>query len=260
MAISLASIARTQRASRPPLVVIHGPHGVGKTTLGATSYNPIFLPFEDGLQGLEVDAFPLLQSWEAGKQALNSLLTEDHQFGCAVIDSIDWLEPLIWAHVAAMMNKPSIEAIPYGKGFAEAATFWREFLSLCTALRDQRGMAVVLIAHSEIKRFDAPDMDAFDHYQIKLHKIAAALVQEWADVIGFANFETKIKKEDRGFGNEKARGVSTGRRLLHVSPNPAYVAKNRFGMPDKIDLAWNALVAAIQGDSQPTQQPQTATA
>lgn len=254
MAISLLSIARTQRASRPPLVVIHGPHGVGKTTLGASAYNPIFLPFEDGLQGLEVDAFPLLKSWEFGREALFSLLTEQHSFGCAVIDSIDWLEPLIWAHTAAMLGKPSIEAIPYGKGYTEAATFWREFLGLCTALRDQRGMAVILIAHSEIKRFDAPDVDGYDHYQIKLHKMASALVQEWADIIGFANFETKIKKTDAGFGNEKNRGVTTGRRLLHVSPNPAYVAKNRFGMPDKIELSWNALVAAIQGHSQPNPQ------
>ncbi len=55
MAISLASISRTQRASAPPRIVVHGTQGVGKSTFAAGAYKPIFLPFEDGLTGIETD-------------------------------------------------------------------------------------------------------------------------------------------------------------------------------------------------------------
>lgn len=248
MAISLNSISKTKRAAQPPRVVIHGPHGVGKSTLGASAYAPIFLPLEDGLSGLEVDAFPQLTTWAEVREALRVLAEEEHAFGTGVVDSLDWLEPIIWTEVCRKHDKPSIEAFGYGKGYMEALPLWREFLDSLDRLR-ARGMATILISHSEIKRFDAPDSDPYDRYQIKLHKGAGALVQEWADVIGFANFETAIKKQDNGFGAAKSRGIGTGRRLLHVIERPAYVAKNRYNMPDTLPLEWGALVAAIQGNT-----------
>lgn len=244
--INLNSISKTRRASQPPRVVIHGPHGVGKSTLGANAYNPIFLPLEDGLTGLEVNAFPLMRTWAELKQALTTLETESHDFGTVVVDSLDWLEPLIWAEICRKHNKDSIEAFGYGKGYVEALPLWRDFLDTLDRLRS-RGMASILIAHSEIKRFDAPDSDPFDRYGIKLHKGASALVQEWGDIIGFAQFETTVKKTETGFGAVKTRGIGTGRRLLHVVETPAFVAKNRYGMPQTLPLDWAALVAGIQG-------------
>lgn len=245
MAISLSNIARSTRNALPPRVVIHGEGGVGKTTFAANAYNPIFLPFEDGLSGLEVDAFPLITSHAAAMEAINALRSEQHEFGTVVLDSLDWLEPLIWQKVAIDAGKRSIEDIPYGKGYVEAAPLWREVLDGLNALRTERSMAVILIAHSEIKRFEAPDSEPFDRYQIKLHKSANALMREWADIIGFAHHETAIKKENTGFNNQRARGVATGRRLLRVVETPACVAKNRYSLPDVIDLTWPALLSAM---------------
>jgi hypothetical protein len=244
MAISLSSIARTERASTPPRIVVHGLQGVGKSTFAASAFRPIFLPFEDGLTGIETDAFPLLTTMEEAEQALQSLITEKHEFQTVVIDSLDWLEPLIWTRVAKDHGKESIEAIPYGKGYQEALTYWRRILDQLNSLR-AKGMAVILVAHTEVKRFDAPDSDAFDRYQIKLHKGAGALVVEWADVVGFAQIETAIKKESTGFSN-RTRGVATGRRVLRVSETPAYLAKNRYSLPDPLPLDWQAFLAAFQ--------------
>lgn len=250
MAISLASISKTTRSSAPPRVVVHGEHGVGKSTLGASAYKPVFLPFEDGLSGIETDAFPIITSYADALAAVETLLHEQHDYGTAVIDSADWLEPLIWQHACKANNWQSIESPGYGKGYIEANTIWRQFLDRLDALR-ARGMAVILIAHSEIKHFEAPDSDAYDRYQIKLQRGASALVQEWADVIGFAQIETAIKKEQAGFSGTRARGVATGRRVLHVAGKPAYVAKNRYGMPDSIPLDWAALVAAMTPSAAP---------
>lgn len=244
MAISLSSISRTVRNSLPPRVVVHGDGGVGKSTFAANAYKPVFLPFEDGLDGIEVDAFPRLGSYQDAIDAVASLAEQEHDFGTVVVDSLDWLEPLVWAAVAKAAGKASIEEIPYGKGYAEALPLWRRLLDGLNYLREQRNMAVILIAHSEVKRFEAPDSEPFDRYQIKLHKGANAMVREWADVIGFAHHETAIKKETNGFST-RARGLSTGRRLLRVVETPACVAKNRYGMPDTVPLEWNALVGAM---------------
>jgi len=244
MAISLSSISKTTRNSLPPRVVIHGDGGVGKTTFAASAFNPIFLPFEDGLDGLEVDAFPRLVSYQDSIDAIASLAQDQHDYGTAVVDSLDWFQPLVWAEVARAAGKNSIEDIPYGKGYVEALPLWRKFLDGLNYLRETRGMAVILIAHSEIKRFEAPDSEPFDRYQIALHKGANAMVREWSDVIGYAHHETAIKKDSNGF-QTRARGIGTGRRLLRVVETPACVAKNRYSMPDVIPLSWDALVNAM---------------
>lgn len=244
MAISLSSISRTARNALPPRVVIHGDGGVGKSTFAAGAFDPVFLPFEDGLGGLDVDSFPLITSYADALSAIDALRRDEHSFSTAVIDSLDWLEPLVWAKVASDAGKRSIEDFSFGKGYAEAVPLWRDLLERLNALRAERGMAVILIAHSEIKRFEAPDSEPFDRYQIKLHKTANALVREWADVIGFAHHETSIRKETVGF-QQRARGVATGRRLLRVVETPACVAKNRYTMPDTIELSWSALMAAM---------------
>ncbi len=243
MAISLASIARTTRASAAPRIVVHGLQGVGKSTFAAGAHNPIFLPFEDGLTGIEIPAFPLLTSYEQAIEALDSLALEQHEFNTVVLDSLDWLEPHIWARVARDNGKESIESIAYGKGYIEATAYWRMILARLNALRD-RGMAVVLIAHTQVKRFDAPDTDAYDRYEIKLHKAASALVVEWADIVGLAQHETITKKESQGFQN-RTRGFATGRRVLRVNETPAYLAKNRYSLPDPLPLEWPALIAAL---------------
>lgn len=245
MSISLSSIARTTRNSLPPRVVVHGDGGVGKSTFAAGAYKPIFLPFEDGLSGIEVDAFPRLVSYQDTIDAIAALAKGEHQYGTVVVDSLDWLEPLVWAEVARANGKNSIEDIPYGKGYAEASPLWRRILDGLNYLREQRGMAVILIAHSQIKRFEAPDSEPFDRYEIKLHKTANALVREWADIIGFAHHETAIKKENNGF-TTRARGVATGRRLMRVVETPACTAKNRYALPELIPLSWPALLDAMQ--------------
>lgn len=110
MAISLSSISRTTRNALPPRVVIHGAQKIGKSTFAANAFKPIFLPLEDGLSGLEVDAFnggSPLRSYDEVDQALVSLYKEPHEYGTVVVDSTDWLEPLIWAHVCRRTAGPA---------------------------------------------------------------------------------------------------------------------------------------------------------
>ena len=243
MSISLASISKTKRNSLPPRVVVHGAQKVGKTTFAAGAFKPVFLPLEDGLAGLEADAFPLLTSLDQVMEAIEVVKTSE--FGTVVVDSLDWLEPLVWAAACARNNWTSIEQPGYGKGYVEANADWRRFFDALSDLRTHHGKAIVLIAHSAVKRFEAPDVEAFDRYELKLQKGPLGLAIEWADIIGFAQEEMAIKKEKDGFNNMRARGIGTGRRVLHVNSKPSFIAGNRYGLPDTIDLSWNALMGAM---------------
>lgn len=243
MTLTLSSITRGGQP-QPPRIVVYGPHGVGKTTFGASAPGAVVLRTEDGLATIDVPTFPIASSYADVLTALRVLAAESHEFEVLVLDSLDWLEPLVWAAVAREQGKDSIEEIPYGKGYIFADEKWAEVLALLDRLRG-RGMVVVLIAHSEIKRFDAPDTEPYDRYQIKLHKRAAALVREWADVIGFAHQETFTQATDAGFNRRVTRGVGSGRRLLSVDERPAYDAKNRYRLRDDLPLEWSAVIEAI---------------
>ena len=249
MAISLSSISRNVELS-PPRIVLHGPHGIGKTSFGAQAPAPIVLPTEDGLGTLEVDHFPLLNSYGEVVEAIGVLVNEEHQFQTAVIDTVDWLEPMVWAETCARSGEgwSDIEAPGYGKGYLAADVVWREFLDGCNALRT-RGMAVILLAHSHIKQFSPPDNDPYDRYEIKLHKRGAALVEEWADVVLFANWQTYVHKSEAGFNKEVARGVGTGRRLMFSEERPAYRAKNRYSLPHELALGWQYFADALSPQS-----------
>jgi hypothetical protein len=104
------------------------------------------------------------------------------------------------------MNKgkeiKNIEDYGYGKGYTMALEWWRHLAHGLDSLRFNKGMTIVLIAHSEVKRYDSPETDPFDRYGIKLHKGAFAYWQEWADMVLFCNYRTKIHSADVGFNKE----------------------------------------------------------
>jgi hypothetical protein len=244
MSISLASLNCTA-AVKPPRILMHGVHGVGKTTFAAGAPEPVFVLTEDGLGTLEVPHFPLARTFDEVIQALAALYTEEHAFRTLVVDSVDWLEPLIHASVCKDQGWSSIEDAGYGKGYVHALDLWRQYIEGLNALRDDKGMAIVQVAHTDIKRFDSPESEPYDRYVIKLHSKALALLQEHSDIVLFANYRVSTVKTEVGFNRRVTRALGSGERLLHTSERPAFLAKNRFALPDTLPMSWAALAEAM---------------
>ena len=244
MAISLAQLTRAN-TPKPPRILIHGVAGVGKTTFAAEASKPVFVQTEDGLGTIPAASFPLARTFEEVLESLASLYTEDHDFKTVVIDSVDWLEPLVWGKACRDNGWGSIEDAGYGKGYVAALSLWRQYIDGLNALRDDRGMTVVQIAHTDIKRFDSPEHDPYDRYVIKLHTRAAALMQEHSDIVLFANYRISTVKADVGFNKKVNRAMGSGERVIHTAERPAFLAKNRYGLPETLSLDWQSFAQAM---------------
>lgn len=241
MAFNLKSIQKNT-AMAAPRIMLYGVEGIGKTTFAAQAPNPIFICTEDGLGSLQVEHFPLATKASDVLDAIGSLVSENHEFGTVVLDSVDWLDNLIWSDVESTHDAKDLA---YGKGAMIVAERWREVLAGLNALRNDKGMVVILIAHCQIKRFDSPEVEPYDRYQPKLQERSNAILREWVDAVLFANYKTIVKKDDVGFNKTSNRGISTGERLLYTSERPAYMAKNRYGLPESLPMSWEAFSKAI---------------
>ena len=243
---TLQQVKKTE--PKAPRIIIYGEAGLGKSTFGAGARRPIFIPTEDGLGQLNVEAFPLATTYEDIIESIGELYTGSHDYETVVLDSLDWLEPLIWNRVCEDHGIKSIEGLGYGKGYIEALRYWRAVFEGLTALRDERGMVVLMTAHSQIMHIEDPTSTVYDMHTLKLHKRAGALAEEFADVVGFAAVKVMTKSEDTGFNNKRTRAITTGERLLHVDANPAYTAKTRYTMPGSMELSWASFENAMQGE------------
>jgi AAA domain len=241
----LSTISRGRRPQHI-FALIYGTSGVGKSFWASNAPKPIFICTEKGTEQLNIARFPIVNSFAELLEQLRALQIEKHEFQSIVIDSIDWLEPLIWKAVCDEAKVEHIEQAfgGYGKGYVRALDLWRSLLKELAILNHK--MHVLMIGHAQIKSFQDPDLaSAYDRYQLKINDKAAALVREAADAVLFARFETEVIR-DGGNGRAKAKVRGEGVRIMYTESRPAFDAKNRFNLPFAMPLDWKTFGDAIR--------------
>lgn len=236
--MNLKDLISTTRKNLPPRIVLHGIQKIGKSTWAAGAPNPIFLQTEDGLVAIDVPHFPVAKTLAEFFGYMDMLINEKNDYQTVVIDTIDWLERLIWKKVCEDNKVQSIEQIGYGKGYVFSMTHWDKFFAGLDLLRD-KGMAIVCLAHNEIKTFSPPDGDPFDRYVIKAHKTATAKLEEWADIILFAGYSVVVNADSK-------KVINQTERVIHTTSRPAWKAGSRYKLPDTLPLSFPALIEAIK--------------
>ncbi|MDR2054489.1 MAG: ATP-binding protein [Desulfovibrio sp.] len=228
----LGTVVNSHRFN-PLKAVVYGLPGIGKTSFAATFESPILLRTEDGASALSIPTFPkVCASFADVRDAMNALLKERHDYRTLIIDSLDWLEPLMWETVCLTNGKASIEDFGYGKGYVILDDLWRKFQFGLDMLRQKRGMHVICIGHADARQIDPPDSDPYQSYSLKLHKRASALWVEWAEMVLFLAYKVRVTAGKDGLGKNKAHG--SGDRVIYTTERPAYKAKTRWPLPDEI--------------------------
>lgn len=237
MALSLESLQKI-RNRVDPILLFYGTAGMGKTTLALDAPNPVYLQIspERPPMGVETTSFGEITSWAQVCEALTALYEQEHEFKTVIIDSLDALEPILWKDVCIQHQWANIEAPGYGKGYMIADGHWRQLIDMCDYLRRDRGMTVIWLALALAKDHEEPGAQSYKRYDLKLHKRAEGLLTQAADAVLFINTRVVIKETEAGFGKKNTHAEGGGARWLFTDTRPAFVAKNRFNMPESIML------------------------
>jgi hypothetical protein len=257
----------TAGSGRPSRGVIYGPEGGGKTSLGCMFPGPIGLMTrgETGLETLidagrvpETPHFPELSSFQAALDAIRLLTDQQHNYRTLVIDTINGVERLCHEHVCqrefgGRWGRDGFTS--FNTGYEVALAYWRELLGALDRLREVRRMGIIALAHAKIAPFKNPEGADYDRFTPDLHPKTWGLTHKWADYVLFLNFETYVD----GDRSQRAKGKGGTRRVLHTERTAAFDAKNRHGLPERIDCgdsaaeAWANLAAAMKAAKASTQ-------
>jgi len=240
--MSLSAVTKG-KVIKSPRVLIYGTNGVGKTSWAANTPDPIFLPVESGTDQLDVARFPKPETWQDALDAIHFLTVEDHPYKTFCVDTVDALEVLCWAEVCRKYKKETIEEFGFSKGQkVYAPKEWFGFLTALEKLHEKKGMGVILVGHARQKTWKNPEGDDFDRFELSVDDKAASLLKDWSDAVLFARFETFAAKSD----GKRAKGVSTGARVIHTERTAAYDAKNRYSLPDTLPLDYSAFAEGVE--------------
>jgi hypothetical protein len=232
---------------QPPRLFIYGGEGSGKTTFGACAPRPVFLRAEDGIVKLRDPAtgarlnparLPVCHHIDHVFASLNKVYQDAANYQTLVIDTADWVEKLIHAEI---LKKTGAEAMAkacggWGAGFQTALKKWHEIFGWINAIHG-KGLAIIILGHADVEKFESPDLPSFDRWVPRLHKLSRALITEWSDAVLFATQKNRVKEMEDG----RLAGTSgvIDERILRTSLNPTVIAKNRFHLPPEIPLRWS---------------------
>lgn len=241
-------INKGKRAA-PRRVLLYGVAGVGKSTWAASAPSPLFLNIEDGLADIDCDSTQPLRSYVEVCDAINWLITNQHDYKTVVVDSLDWVEKLIHKDIAIAAGKETIADIDFAKGYERAEPKWRVFLEFLSGLRT-KGLAVILLAHSRVQKFTHPELGPYDRYVPDLYVNSKGegpvnTIMEWCDEILFASYRTFTKTEGKGV-TAKNFAIGGTERYIRTKESAACIAKNRLGLPDEIGMNFSEYAGYVK--------------
>jgi len=219
------------KEKRPLKIVVYGPEGIGKSTFASQFPDPLFIDTEGGTSNLNIRRIKCSKSWNELIAIVKEIYDNPTICKTVVLDTADWSEFLCINAVCEKYRKNNIEDFGFGKGYVYLLDEYSKLLTLLDQLIEV-GINVVITAHAKPRKFELPEeQGAFDRYEMKLTRQVAPLIKEWCDALFFVNYKIYVVTTENN--SKKAQG---GKRVLYTTHNPTYDAKNRFNLPEELEL------------------------
>ena len=238
------------KLSLPSRYLLFGPSGVGKTSLVASLPGVIVMPAEEGISALmdrgelaeDLAYFDRPRTWEDADAQVQWLLDNEHDHRMLVIDTVTTLEDLLVTYVTNKEFKGKRKDFSkFGGHEGASATmgYWRPFLAKLDLLREDKGMAIFMLGHSRPEKHKNVEGDDYDKIKVAtVCKTVRDSTVQWCDAVLYLEIETVVSKDGL-----KARGYSTGKRVLKAEGSATLDAKSRLGLPVVLELGDNPRVA-----------------
>jgi len=224
------------KEKRPLKIVIYGPEGIGKSTFASQFPDPLFIDTEGGTSNLDIRRIKCNKSWNELVAIVKEIHDNPTICKTVILDTADWSEFLCINAVCEKYRKNNIEDFGFGKGYVYLLDEYSKLLTLLDRLIEV-GINVVITAHAKPRKFELPEeQGAFDRYEMKLTRQVAPLIKEWCDALFFVNYKIYVITTETN--SKKAQG---GKRVLYTTHNPAYDAKNRFDLPEELELSFSSI-------------------
>lgn len=232
------------KIDRPPRVLVYGEPGVGKSTFAAGWPSPLFIDAERRTDHLDIDRIEV-QSWPEVLNVMREVAKGGTEYKTLVFDTVDFIEVLIYSHLCETENCDTIEDYGggFGKGYTAAKKEWGRLVKGLEVLRD-KGINCLLLAHGHVKTFRNPLGEDYDKWHLNMNQKSSIFLQGQMDAIGFAHFEDLAHAKTK---HDKAKGRSTGERLLTFKHSAAHDSKQGIAVPDEVKLSYEAFNKGREG-------------
>lgn len=251
-------------------IVLAAQEKMGKTTMCAGAPDVLLIPLEVGFAGVPCPKTPMVQTLKQFYQLLAEIgaavQAGTFPYKTLAFDSATALERMI--HDDVLTRDPQYVATGgkktvtmesahggYGKAYSLANADFSGILNgWFDVLAVQYGINIILTCHVFSAKVIDPTAGEFDTWDLLLHSPKNSktygkreIVTQWADVVGFMYepmYITETGKMSKGVSQNKGR-------VLGCARTPSYVAGNRFGITQEINLptppnnSWNALAHAV---------------
>lgn len=270
----------TKAAPGGNVILMHSQPGWGKTSTFASVPNALFIMAngETGLLTLmnngqvgDVAHYPIvMEEWVDVLLAVQEVNLSQHPYKMLVIDTFTGAIKLAEKLVCKTKYNDDMGKFAAFGGDASAKETLVHVSQMMGVLRAiaNKGITVVLLCHSELKKVKNPDGLDWDTWTPSMHKVLWGEVSRLCDIVLFGYNEVFVEANGAngpGGASKVTRGKakSSNTQMIRAAWSPTAEAKNRHGMPDTLVGGSSALETArilsqAINKNKPQQQPEKA--
>ena len=232
----------------PPMMVIYGECGVGKSTFCSQFQNPFFFDFErrtdhikniarDRDYGVSIDNY---QSWNYFLQAVIEL--KESKFKTIIFDGVSRLQIFGWKMVGLKLNTIDPKGLAFGRGYSELYALFASLMDATKNLQRNYNKTIIFTDHEKLK--EDQENNQYQKYVPECQNgILKILVKEVDYILRMIDDVTINHSKKAKEKNIEFNGITL---LTNRQKYPSSMLKTSLNLPSKINASYDDFAQAYK--------------